>query len=316
MKNILIYRTGSLGDTIVSLASIQLIKNLNPDNKIFFFSIKNEDPNSVSPIEIIKDLNIINEYIELNNITSLKSFFETLRILGKYKFEKIYYLNEDRPLRKKIRDFIFFRVFLNYKIIGLNLFSQNNNLYEGFYLINKIKKTSFNEFDNLNKIIRKKIKSKIGLYNYFNVKNYITISPGGRIPSKRWNINNWKIFINKIITQNKNVKIVILGTKSDMNQNSLISKLNKNNIINLTGKTSISDLKHILNFSNMHICHDDGTMHLAMLLNKKVISLFHNLNFKEKWFQGHNKNYIQLYSSRGINKVKINQVMSKFKEIK
>ena len=70
-----------------------------------------------------------------------------------------------------------------------------------------------------------------------------------------------------------------------MSQNSLISKLNKNNIINLTGKTSISDLKHILNFSNMHICHDDGTMHLAMLLNKKVISLFHNLNFKEKWFQ-------------------------------
>ena len=69
-----IYRTGSLGDTIVSLASIQLIKNLNPDNKIFFFSIKNEDPNSVSPIEIIKDLNIINEFIELNNITSLKSF--------------------------------------------------------------------------------------------------------------------------------------------------------------------------------------------------------------------------------------------------
>ena len=316
MKNILIYRTGSLGDTIVSLASIQLIKNLNPDNKIFFFSIKNEAPNSVSPIESIKDLNIINEYIELNNITSLKSFFETLRILGKYKFEKIYYLNEDRPLRKKIRDFIFFRIFLNYKIIVLNLFTQNNNLYEGFYLINKIKKTSFNEFDNLNKIIRKKIKSKIGLYNYFNVKNYITISPGGRIPSKRWNINNWKIFINKIITQNKNVKIVILGTKSDMSQNSLISKLNKNNIINLTGKTSISDLKHILNFSNMHICHDDGTMHLAMLLNKKVISLFHNLNFKEKWFQGHNKNYIQLYSSRGINKVKINQVMSKFKEIK
>ena len=62
---------------------------------------------SVSPIEIIKDLNIINEYIELNNITSLKSFFETLRILGKYKFEKIYYLNEDRTLRKKIRFYIF-----------------------------------------------------------------------------------------------------------------------------------------------------------------------------------------------------------------
>ena len=101
-----------------------------------------------------------------------------------------------------------------------------------------------------------------------------------------------------------------------MNQNSLISKLNKNNIINLTGKTSISDLKHILNFSNIHICHDDGTMHLAMLLNKKVISLFHNLNFKEKWFQGHNKNFIQLYSPRGINNIKINQVMSKFKEIK
>ena len=59
-----------------------------------------------------------------------------------------------------------------------------------------------------------------------------------------------------------------------MSQNNLISKLNKNKIINLTGKTSISDLKHILNFSNMHIYHDDGTMHLAMLLNKKKLYLF------------------------------------------
>ena len=105
------------------------------------------------------------------------------------------------------------------------------------------------------------------------MKNYITISPGGRIPSKRWNIIIGKYLLIKLLHKIKNVKIVILGTKSDMSQNSLISKLNKNNIINLTGKTSISDLKHILNFSNMHICHDDGTMHLAMLL-KKVISLF------------------------------------------
>ena len=57
-------------------------------------------------------------------------------------------------------------------------------------------------------------------------------------------------------------------------------------------------------------------MHLSILLNKKVLSLFHNIDFKKKWFQGHNKKHLQLYSLHGIESIKVEKVMNNFSKLK
>lgn len=309
MKNILIYRSGSLGDTIVSLAAIKIIKNFNPKSKIYYLCIKNYDDSSVSPLEVLRSLKLIDKFIEIDNVKNLIEFIKAYKLLRQMKISKFYYLNEDRPIIKKIRDFIFFKVLLNCKIYGLSIFN-NNKFYEGYYLANKVSKTSKSEFLIINKLIRNKFKKNIKFDNSFRHKKYITLSPGGRILAKRWKIENWKILIKKIILKNKNIKILILGTKNDVIQNYLISRLYKNNVIDLTGKTTIKKLIYILNFTKLHICHDDGTMHLATLLNKKIITLFHNIDFKEKWFQGNNKNILQLYKKDGINSIKVENVIN------
>ena len=316
MKNILIYRTGSLGDTIVALPALQIIRNKNPNSKIYYLHIKNHDSSSVSPVKIFKNLQLIDRFIEINNINSLVGFYTSFKILKKIKIKKLYYLNEDRPINKKIRDFIFFKILLNCKILGLSIFRNNNCFYEGYYLANKIQKISFKNLLSINELLKKKFKASIKLDNFFKLRNYITISPGGRIPSKRWKIDNWKILIKKIISKNKNIKIIILGTKKDKYQNYEISKIFKKNVLNFTGKTTLDKLTYILNFTNLHICHDDGTMHLSILLNKKVLSIFHNIDFKKKWFQAHNKKQIQLYSLYGIESIKVEKVMHNFSKLK
>ena len=308
MKNILIYRTGSLGDTIVSLPAIQLIKKINPDSKIYYLYVKNHDKNSVSPSLILKDLNLIDEFFEIENITSLEKLFKSIKILKKYKINKLYYLNEDRQIIDKLRDYLFFKLLLKCNIFGINFFKNNKKFYEGYYLANKVKKISFRKLIKLIDILSKKIKLRIKYKNNLYLKNYITISPGGRIPSKRWHINNWRILIKKIICRNQNIKIIILGTKSDQYQNKMIGKFYKKNILDLTGKTTLKEIFLIINNTDLHVCHDDGTMHIAALLKKKVLCLFHNIDFKEKWFKGSDKNTQQLYSSRGINKIKIQNV--------
>ena len=316
MKNILIYRTGSLGDTIVSLPAIQLIKNINPNCKIFYLCVKNHDSDAVSPLKILKKINLVDNFLEIEKIDNFKSLFNSIEILKQNKINKFYYLNEDRPIFNKLRDYLYFKFLLNCNFHGLNIFKKNNKYYEGFYLANKVKKISFKELNKLNKILSIKIKKNIKRSKIFKYNNYITISPGGRIPEKRWNVNNWKILINKIISKNKNIKIVLLGTKKDKFQNIKISNQFKKNILNLTGKTSFASLMFIINSSKIHISHDDGTMHLAILLQKKVLSLFHNIDFKEKWFQGHNSNHIQLYGQNGVNSIKVQNVFSSFLKLK
>ena len=315
MKNILIYRTGSLGDTIVSLPAIQLIKNINPDCKIYYLCVKNLDSDAVSPLKILKKVKLVDHFLEIKKINNLKNLYKSIKILKQIKINKFYYLNEDRSKLNKLRDYLYFKFLLNCKIYGLNIFKKNNKYDEGFYLADKVMKISFKEFNKLNNNLSMKMRKNIGLSKFFKNSNYITISPGGRIMEKRWNITNWKILIKKIISKNNNIKIVLLGTKKDKFQNIKISNQFKKNILNFTGKTSFGSLISIINSSKLHICHDDGTMHLAILLQKKVLSIFHNIDFKEKWFQGHNSNHIQLYSPNGVNGIKVQSVFSSFLKI-
>ena len=57
-------------------------------------------------------------------------------------------------------------------------------------------------------------------------------------------------------------------------------------------------------------------MHLAILLKKKVLTLFHNIDFKNKWFQGNDAKHIQLYDSNGVNEIKVQNVFLNYLKLK
>ena len=108
-----------------------------------------------------------------------------------------------------------------------------------------------------------------------NKKDIICILPGGaRNPGirndnfRRWPIDRYKDLIKKLSHNNF---ILILGGKDDI---SLTKDIKGKNILNLTGRTSIDQTAALIKHSNMIICNDSGTMHLAGALNDRVISIF------------------------------------------
>ena len=91
-KKILIYRNSSLGDFIHATPAIKLIKEQNPDAKIYFLSQKTNDAGFVTPNLIPLKKKIIDEYIFFQN-NFLSMLFFTIKIYIK-RFDKFYYLNE------------------------------------------------------------------------------------------------------------------------------------------------------------------------------------------------------------------------------
>jgi|TARA_B110000285_G_scaffold216900_1_gene264650 ADP-heptose:LPS heptosyltransferase len=300
LKKILIYRNSSLGDFINASPAIKLIKELNPDSKIYFASQKKNTVGFVTPNLIPIKKKFIDQFLfyEYNFLSIL---FFLIKIF-KIKFDKLYYLNEYKFKSKEKRDFLLFKLFRIKKMYG---FDKGNFDY-----------SKFNETFYLCKIVKNDISKKeisySGIFkkNRFIKKKYITISLGGRNIRKSWNLKYWEFLVNKITKRFPNLNIKIVGSTNELYNANIICKINKNKITSICGKTSINLLFKVINSSSYHISHDDGTMHVASIFNKPGTAIFGITSKKGKWYPMNPKLRI-FYPNKNINEIKPNFVFNK-----
>ncbi len=290
MKKILCFRNSKLGDYLISIPSLKLIREKYPNCKIYYLTVRSK--NYVRLPKKINEITIVDEFIYFTN--NFKNYLNLIKVLKSHKFEIFYYLNEKTNKVREIRDFIFFNLIgINYMhgFFKKKLNYSNNN--ETFQLAKRIDNNiSKSKIFKLNRIKKNKKKP---IYN----SNYITISIGGFSQPKLWNIQNWSNLIDMII-KTKNCKILILGTKEDLRNSKILSSKNRKKIFSLCGKTSLNEIFNLIENSKLHITNDNGTMHIASLFSKKTICLFNNHDPFGKWHPS-NKNAIIFRSNKGVN---------------
>jgi len=299
MKKILCYKNSKLGDYLITLPTIRLIKK-NKDYKIYYLTIKNKFYKNLP--QKLEKTKVVDEFIYFNN--NLSDKLKLIFFLRKKKFDELYYLQEKSNLFREIRDYFFFNLLKIKKINGFFL-KQDDYLKnsETIQIAKRVNKDITNkDIDKLG-IIEKLLDKPI--YN----KKYITISIGGFSQPAIWNLNNWSILI-KLILNRFNYKIIIVGTKYDQNKANFLSRLNKKKIINLCDKTNIKDLINIIKFSKYHITNDNGSMHIATLFKKKTICLFNNHDPIGKWYPV-NRNAIILRPKKGIHLINSYKVFNR-----
>ena len=113
-KNILIYRIGQLGDTLVALPAIyEIISKHNNCNFILLTDRYTNGHSYVSSWDIISPMNIIDEVIfydpkDLNFFEKLYQFLQLIRYLSNLNFQFTYTLVQRTNKLSLLRDFIFF----------------------------------------------------------------------------------------------------------------------------------------------------------------------------------------------------------------
>ena len=299
-KKILIYRHCSLGDFIVSLPAIKLIRENNPNAIIYLASLVKNETGFVKPHRIPIREKLINKFIYFEyNILSIFNFF---KLVKKKQFDEIYYLNEIVSKFKLKRDYFLFN------FIGIpvkkgfeNLKYNYKKFNETYYLCKRVQKKIYANDISFQRITKsRKILSK---------KKYITISFGGRNPLKKWDIKKWNQLILNIFKKKPNLVIKIIGSKNEY-ENAEKIKNHKKQIYNLCGKTNINQLFKTIEKSIYHISHDDGTMHIASTFQKNSVSIFGKIAEKGRWFPS-NPNQKIFFPKRNINDIKFEHVSKK-----
>ena len=306
-KKILIFRVCSLGDFIHATPAIKLIRKKNPGAKIYFSSLQKKSVGFVTPNLLPFKKKIIDEFIFYNN--NYFSFLFFLIKIFRKKFDKLYYLNEFSNKSREKRDYIFFKICRIKEMFGFDLKGKNTEGERCDYI-------KFNETYYLCHTVDKHIKNNQISYsdlfqNKRNIKEkYITISMGGRNVKKTWKFKNWVILIQKIVNKFPNFKIKIVGSKNEISNANIVCKINNKQIINMCGKTTVKSLFRLINSSQYHISHDDGTMHVASVYSIPGAVIFGLTAAKGKWFPLNKKQRI-FYPKKNINETKPIQVFRK-----
>lgn len=276
-KKILIIQTAFLGDVILALPLMQVLKEKFPDSFIDFLCIPQTS-------ELLKNNPYVNEVIVYDKRKSgIKGFFAITKKLKQKKYDLI--ISPHRSFRTSLISFLAgaantisfnkssFSFLYDYKIKYIQYFHEirrNLTLLEPLGIFE-------------NKIIRPELfpgeneKKKIDLFfteNNIRVEDkVISIAPGSVWFTKRFPEDKFVTLCDYL--NETGHKIILIGGKDDMNICAYIKNHSVNkNIIDASGKFSILESAEIIARSSLVVSNDSAPLHLANSLNTDVVAIY------------------------------------------
>lgn len=129
---------------------------------------------------------------------------------------------------------------------------------------------------NVSSTAKQSVQNKLQSANISSDLIYV-MCPGAEYgPTKRWPTEHFAALAQKLIAENPNIQIVLLGSKSDHALGQEITsqvKIN-GNLHNWCGNTSLDEAIALIGMSKAVVSNDSGLMHIAAALNTPQVAIF------------------------------------------
>jgi ADP-heptose:LPS heptosyltransferase len=295
METILVYRTGQLGDTVCAIPAIQAIReNFKPCRIVLLADIH---PGTTYPKvhEVLSEFGLIDDYIiyDPRKIWSVPETIQLRSQITQRKIRKAICLPQrERRLTQKVRDYLFFKLCRIKKIYGLKITADLNQVQEVKQEAQRLLDLLYSEgIQTDGKVVfqlpvvnRVKLRvddlwDELGLVG----KNVIVLSPGSKMPVKRWDMDNYRAVGQKLI-ERYGVDLLIIGGNEDAVSADGLCKALGPQCVNLGGQTSYAESAEILRRCMMYLGNDSGAMHLAAAVGTPCVAIFSARDEVGAWY--------------------------------
>jgi ADP-heptose:LPS heptosyltransferase len=288
-KKILIFRTGSIGDSICAMPAIYSVRKNFPDAKIDILT--NAGTSSLVSMAGLIDHALFDEIIDYYGMKK-KELFDYLE---QKKYDLVIELPQNyTSVYREIRNLAAFKATNAKSAIGFEI---GGTRFLAAYQQTLIKHT--NERDYLISIIRKygvkdyglkfplgipdEIKNKIcRLLEEKKLKNNgrnIAMVPGAKRQQNRWPVEYFQEVKNYLVKESFN--ILLIGSEYDID---LAQKLVGQNVFNFCGVLTPLESAEMLKHCSLTITNDTGPMHLSYAVGTPVIAFFSGRDYPGKWY--------------------------------
>lgn len=309
LKRILIYRTGYLGDTLISLPAFWAVRKSFPDAHIALLSNSDsQNPQFATARNILPARDLFDEWLSyptnLGKLQTLQSFKDLFLKIKRGNFDALIYLmTRNRNAKQIKRDAAFFRLAGIKNIIGTKYLLENyldpnaprplpEVEPEADYLVKCLTFENFplsSEASDLRPEMLLTEREKRGAREFFDEncripfqnRNLIAIAPASKWESKIWAEEKYTAVIERLIAE-KNIFPVIFGGTEDREKGERLLKKWKTGA-NAAGILNIREAAAALGFCRLYLGNDTGTMHLAASVGTRCVAIFAAIDWAGRW---------------------------------
>jgi heptosyltransferase III len=299
MKRILIYRLGSLGDTVLALPAFHLIRRHFPNAQI---TLLTNAPihTKAAPLASVLPSSLYDKVIDYP--LGLRSPIELLRLRSKLaseRFEMAISLAAPRGRIKSLRDFLFFKscgipivrsIPFNQRDLRCEL-REDGDLFE-WEAQRLISRLRWLETVNLNddewwdlQLTTDEHHEAAKLLEENQIETpFVAMSIGSKADAKDWTEPNWLELSKHLTNRYSDLGLVLFGSADESARSQRMQSLWKGPSANLCGQTFPRISACILSRAKLFIGHDSGPLHLAAVANTPCIGIFSARNLPGQWY--------------------------------
>ena len=301
---ILIFRTGSLGDSLCAIPVISAIRKRYPDSQIDILINPGKASSTLVSLDQLLSPSVYNKTINYFGL----SLLQTVSLLRKQKYNLVIQLPQgDAPFLTLLRDMFFYRTIAGdgwgWEVGKVFFFKkiQEKCIHYDREVVRLAHIAAHNRInvDTNDFPLNVTVQDKEFVQNYFEKagishKRIIGVCIGSKRSQNRWPLKNFKYVVDRFAD---NYNIIIIGGEEDKEAASSIAE--SSNVFNLCGlftpmQSAVAFTKCLVVLSN-----DTGPMHLSYAVGTPTVALFSSRDFKGAWFPPEDGKNI-VFRSEGI----------------
>lgn len=299
VRKVLVYRLGSLGDTIVSLPCLHLIERAFPNSERILLTNYPVHAKAPAAAGVLGDSGLVHGYMRYSVGTrSPRALFLLASEIRRFRPEILVYMMSTRSPAAVLRDKWFFQwaAGIN-RIVGLPRqdqrvwgFDPDTGLYEaeamrlarGVAALGDAAPGDIMNWDlRLTPAERQAARTALGS---LAGKPLVVCGPGTKMQAKDWGQDNWRALLARLSVRYPRYGLAMVGAKEDTSIAGYALDGWNSHKVNLCGRLSPRETAAILEHASVFLGPDSGPMHLAACAGVPCVIAFSARGLPGVWF--------------------------------
>lgn len=322
MKRVLVYRLGSLGDTVVALPFFNRIAERYPD---FERVVLTNAPVSIKAAPLLSVLGgkLAHRALAYDaGVRDPRSLLRLRREIRALNAAALIYLMPTRGLANVWRDLAFFAACGFLAPIGAPLTAD---------LDNGRVSASGEEEPETERLAR--ALAQLGPFDLKDPKAwslhldageiaageavveplagrpYLAVNLGGKAARKDWGLDNWRALAARLAERWPHWGLLAVGAAEDAERSQAVASAWAGPVVNGCGRLAPRASAAAMRGASLFLGHDSGPLHLASVVGVPCVALFGDFNRPRKWHPYLGDNRI-LHDLRGVRAIGVDQVVA------
>ncbi len=306
-SRVLIYRQGSLGDTLVALPCFHLIARSFPQAQrhlLTNFPVHSKAPAAAA---VLGGSGFVQGYLRYNTGTrSPRELLRLVREIRRFKPDLLVYLMPVRAPQDAERDRRFFRYACGIRrIVGLPQRDERDRILDpvtGMYepesarlarMIAELGPAAPDIAENRSLCLTPEEREKAReVLAPLGGQRFFVIGPGTKMQAKDWGQDNWRALAAELSSQYPGHGLALVGAPEESETSDVVAQGWNGPNVNLCGKLSPRETAAVIEHARVFLGPDSGPMHLAASTGVPAVIAFSARGLPGVWFPAGTENRV------------------------